>query len=95
MIIINTTFVLDPSISAEALDWVKNTYAASAPAGLSMLARIIADENDGGYALHLSFDNMDDALEWDRQSGAPLRQKLTAAWGEKALSFCTFLETIG
>ena len=93
MIIINTTFVLDPSIAAEALDWVKNTYAASAPA-IGMLARIIANEDAGGYALHLSFDSMADALEWDRKSGAPLRQELTRFWGEKALSFCTFLESV-
>ena len=94
MIIINTTFILDPSISAEALDWVKNTYAASAPKAPGMLAKIIANEQAGGYALHLSFDSMEDALHWDRQHGLPLREKLFHFWGEKALSFCTFLETI-
>lgn len=94
MIIINTTFILDPTICAEAMDWVKNTYAASAPKGIGMLAKIIANEQAGGYALHLSFESMEEALHWDRQHGQPLRDKLFQFWGEKALSFCTYLETI-
>lgn len=86
--------MLDPAISAAALDWIRDTYAASAPSGVGMLARIISNEDSGGYALHLSFENMEAALEWDRAHGSPLRQKLTGFWGEKALSFCTFLEVI-
>lgn len=94
MIVINTTFVLDPSVALAALDWIKTTYAASAPSGIGMLAKIISNEDSGGYALHLSFENMEEALEWDRRHGVPLRQKLTEFWGEKALSFCTFLEVV-
>lgn len=95
MIIINTTFILDPSVSADALEWIKGTYAAGFSASRQMLARIIADEDAGGYAMHLYFDDMASAKAWDRTNGTVLRQKLTDFWGEKALAFCTFLQTLG
>ncbi|MCM1451608.1 MAG: DUF4286 family protein [Clostridium sp.] len=94
MIIINTTFVLDPSIADAALEWIRNTYAASAPQKAGMLARVLANEGEGAYALHLSFPDMGQARDWDERLGAPLRHSIVKLWGEKALSFCTYLETV-
>ena len=59
-----------------------------------MLTRIVTDEGEGGYALHLTFDDMDAARAWDDAHGAPMRCELTDRWGERELSFCTFLETV-
>lgn len=94
MIIINTTFILDPAIAPQALAWVKDSYAARVRDDRRLLTRIITDEGEGGYALHLTFDDMESAQGWDSAYGAPLRGELTDRWGERALSFCTFLETV-
>ncbi len=94
MIIINTTFILDPSVAAEALAWVKDKYSAGIPDDRRLLTRILAEEAAGGYALHLTFDDMDAALAWDGTMGEPLRAELTGTWGEKALAFRTFLEAV-
>lgn len=101
MTIINTTFIIDPTLRHEVLSWIKNTYIASAVHSnaldqMTVTTKILSRSDDGseGYAVHLWFDTMSQAADWDSRIGEKLRKKIVGRWGQKALSFHTYLEVI-
>lgn len=99
MIIYNTTFVVHPEVEAAALDWIKNTYktAAISKGGAqgAMLTRILAYADDAiSYALHLEFDDIEAAENWDSGLGASFRKILATKWGDKVLTFQTYMEKV-
>lgn len=100
MIIVNTTFCLHTDIEHPILEWMRNVYLPSAikcgAIGDELLTRIVSDEEDEtcSYALHINFNTMEEARHWNEGVGQSLRQILNERWGEKALTFHTYLETI-
>lgn len=101
MTIINTTFIVDHSVEYEVLDWIRATYIASArhPDHTHcphMLARLAQSPDPGaeGLAVHISFPDNDTAIAWDEKYGDRLRRIAHRRWGEKALTFATFLHVI-
>lgn len=101
MTIINTTFIIDPTLRHEVLTWIKNTYIASAVHSnaleqMTVTTKILShsDDDTEGYAVHLWFDTMSQAADWDSRIGEKLRKKIVGRWGQKALAFHTYLEVI-
>lgn len=99
MTIINTTFIIEQSKVRDVLDWIKTTYIPSATHGHALkentlLTRVLnqQDEDSQCYAVHLWFDSMEQATEWDIRLGSRLRTKLSERWGEKVLAFHTYME---
>lgn len=96
MIILNTTFILDPAVSAEALSWIRHNFINGAQPA-PMLARVHAHESQPDcetYALHLHFDDLDAVQAWHDDKGAALLGQMADRWGERALCFQTLLEVI-
>lgn len=101
MTIINTTFIIDSTLSHEVLAWIKNTYIASAIHSQALEQKIImtkilghTDDNSESYAVHICFDTMLQAADWDTRLGEKLRKKITERWGQKALAFHTYMKVI-
>lgn len=101
MIIVNTTFVLHPGIESEMLDWVRHTYDNSAQhAGSTapgMLTRVLAQPHGDDcvtYAMHIAFPDMESARKWNEGVAESLRRLLSKRWGERALTFHTYLEVV-
>ena len=98
MTILNTTFHVDKSVEVEVLGWIRNSYVKAAEAaGLyaPMLTRILTDTAEGcAYALHLSADTTESARRWNNGPGAALRRILSGRYGERALTFTTYLEVL-
>ena len=101
MTIINTTFIIDPSLRHDVLAWIKNTYIASAIHSQALeqktiMTKILSHPEDGSecYALHLCFDSLSQATDWDTRLGEKLRKKITERWGQQALAFHTYMEVI-
>lgn len=99
MIIINTTFVIEPSVKKDVLDWIRNTYIASAIHSqavekMTIITKILNQQDDlsESFAVHLWFDTLNQAMEWDNRLGTRLRAILSERWGQKALAFHTFME---
>lgn len=99
MIIINTTFITELSVREEVLDWIRNTYVASAAHShsldsLTIITKILTrpDDNSESYAVHLWFETMEIASDWDNRLGSRLREKLNERWGGKAMAFHTYME---
>lgn len=99
MIILNTTFVLDPSVSAEALAWIRLNFMdcganeTSAP----MLARVRPHEPQAEcetYAQHLPFSTSAEAEAWRDGHCSTLLSAMHRRWGERTLCFQTLLEVI-
>lgn len=95
MTILNTTFALDPTVSAQALEWIR-TYFRHKDCQAPMLARVIAREQADceTYALHLEFPSASEAEAWRDGHGAALLRSMARKWGERALCFQTMLEVI-
>ncbi len=101
MIIVNTTFVLHPGVEAELLQWIRRTYDQSAiHAGAvspGMLTRVLTNAHSDDcvtYAMHNTFAEAGSAKKWNEGVGESLRRLLARRWGEKALTFHTYLEVI-
>lgn len=101
MIIVNTTFVVYQSIAEEICHWIKNTYLASASKycvkpEMPLLAKVLSytDLDTSTYAIHIYFENIEKARKWNEGVGASLRKLLADRWGERALTFDTYLEVI-
>ncbi len=101
MIIVNTTFVLHPDTETEILSWIRGSYdkSASHAGALSpgMLTRILANNHGDdcvSYAMHISFPDLSTATKWNEGVGESLRWLLSQRWGERALTFHTYLEVI-
>lgn len=83
----------------EVLDWIRETYVSSAVHchaldRLTIVTRILSrpDDHSESYAVHLWFENMEQASHWDNKLGSRLRAKLNERWGEKAIAFHTYME---
>lgn len=101
MIIVNTTFVLNPAVESEILSWVRHAYDQSAlHAGAlapGMLTRVLSRPHGDDcvtYAMHITFPDTETARRWNEGVGESLRQLLSRRWGEHALTFHTYLEVI-
>lgn len=99
MIILNTTFHIALPDVADVVAWIRKTYI---PAALHsrltspLLTRIIGTVADGceSYALHLHAPDFAAAEKWNRGPGASLRAILANRYGERALTFFTYLEVV-
>lgn len=101
MIILNTTFVIEPSLRNDVLDWIKHTYIASAIHSNALENRIVItkvlnlpEDESESYAVHLWFESLNMANDWNNRLGARLRTILSERWGQEVLAFHTFLEVI-
>lgn len=99
MVILNTTFVLHIASTEAVVDWIRRTYMESAKkcgACGQMLTHILSPIEDGSecYALHLTFPELAAAEKWNEGVGKSLRKIMNDRWGEKALTFCTYMEVI-
>lgn len=101
MTIINTTFIVGHAVETEVLDWLRSTYVCSARRPDRMpyphlLARLgqSPDPESTGLAVHITFPDSDTASAWDEKYGVRLREIALKRWGEKALSFATYLHII-
>ncbi len=99
MILLNTTFYIHPSIENDFLSWMKTVYVPSALlAGLSdpelCLLLVEAGEDVSGYALHLRAGDLSEAEAWHDGAGGDVRSGFMSRYGEKALSFSTYMEVI-
>lgn len=95
MTILNTTFVLDPSVSVAALAWIRSRFLEDGRK--PMLARVQAHEPQADcetYALHLHFDSPAQACAWRDGQGAELLGQMGGLWGERVLFFQTLLDVI-
>lgn len=101
MTIINTTFITSHPVENDVLDWIRSTYIKSARRAdhipyPHMLAHVddTSDPDSSVYAVHITFPDRDSAHDWDYKFGMRLRQIAQQRWGEKALSFITYLDVI-
>lgn len=100
MTILNTTFAIDPAVSAEALEWIRQYFRHSSHVGerAPMLARVLAAEPEPGqcetYALHLPFADTAQAQAWRDSHGAALLRSMARRWGQRAVCFQTLLDVI-
>lgn len=99
MIILNTTFHIASAEIPEVLAWIRKSYIAAAlHAGFTspMLTRIVGTVADGceSYALHLHAPDIAMAEKWNSGVGASLRDLLAKRYGEKVLTFFTYLEIV-
>lgn len=101
MIIVNTTFVLHHDAADEIVAWMRDAYARSAArsgaVSPAMLTRILAnacDDDNESYAMHITFPDMTTARKWNEGVAESLRALLSQRWGERALTFHTYLEVI-
>lgn len=97
--ILNTTFMLHPDIEDDVLQWIRDSYIACAiKCGAredTMLARVLDANPDGAaYALHIHFDNAADAAKWNDGTGQAMRAILARRFGDKALTFTSFLQPL-
>jgi hypothetical protein len=100
MIIINTTFHVEDTIKNEFVEWLRNTYKPRAMASgiftSPSLSAILADHGDGAsaYAYQMQTPTLKQAIEWHDNQGDQLRREMSERWGQRALFFTTYLETI-
>lgn len=99
MIILNTTFHVAEDEADAVLFWIRKSYIPAALySGLTdpMLTRIVDSVAEGcvSFALHLHAADIDAARRWDNGPGAALRAILAKRYGERALTFSTYLEIL-
>lgn len=99
MIILNTTFHIALADVDQVIEWVRRAYIPAAlHGGLSdpLLTRIIGTVADGcaSYALHLHAPDFATAEKWNTGPGDKLRAILSSRYGERALTFFTYLEVV-
>lgn len=97
--ILNTTFMLHADIEEDALQWIRDSYipcAIKCGAGPDTLLARVLDANPEGaaYALHISFENTADAAKWNDGAGLAMRGLLARRFGDKALTFTSFLQPL-
>lgn len=101
MIIVNTTFVISTNICSNVLEWIRTAYLPSALhcgaiSNHTLLAKVLVADSPESltYAIHIGFDDIKSAEKWGEGIGASLRRILSDRWGERAVSFHTYLEPI-
>lgn len=91
--------MLNLEVEEEVLKWIRDSYVPCAErCGASsgaMLARVL-DANPGGaaYAVHMSFPCASDAADWNEGAGETMRTILFRRYGDKALTFTSYLEPL-
>lgn len=100
MILINTTFCVEPSVSDAWRNWIFDTYIPSAEsAGYGfrnpLVLRILA-QNDGAesFAVQLQACDLVAAQMWIDREQQRLLADAYSAWGDKVLSFTTLMEGV-
>ena len=99
MIICNTTYHVDCSISGEFIDWIKEHYLPQALVGNIVsqprLCRLMG-HNEGGVclALQLQAPTLSILQQWNQKVGKLLHEELTGHFGDKVAGFTTFMEVI-
>ena len=99
MIICNTTYHVDCSVSGEFLDWLRDVYLPRALEGdmvrAPRLLRMMG-HNDGGvcFALQLQATKLSELQRWNQAVGKQLHQQLIERFGTKVVGFTTFMENI-
>ena len=99
MIISNTTYHVDCSVTGDFLDWIKGTYLPVACEDSRVrnprLMRLMG-HNEGGvcYALQLEADSLGELQRWNQAVGKLLHQQLTERFADKVAGFTTFMEVL-
>lgn len=100
MLLLNTTFYVEQSLSETFVNWAKTVYAPAMlqSAGLSspLLSRLMIEVEEGmeGYAFQVQCASPEAASEWHDGIGAELRDTFAAAHTNKVLHFTTYMEVI-
>jgi len=97
MFVVNTSFHLLASISAEFVQWVRECYLPSAQAvGKPLFLKILTDMSPetAAYCVQLEVDNLEAAMTWHDGEGSRLRASLTERFGERAVYFTTCMEIL-
>ena len=99
MIIYNTTYHVDCTVSGDFLDWMRERYVPQAVAsGIVSSPRLmrLMGHNEGGvcFALQLEAPTLRDLQQWNAQVGKPLHEELTQRFGDKVAGFTTFMENV-
>lgn len=100
MVLLNTTFHVHNSVTAEFIDWVYRTYIPKAMAsGLftdPIVSRILVETDPEGtsYAVQLRTNSHEKACQWHDNDAGDLKTGLAQKYGERILHFTTFMEII-
>lgn len=99
MIICNTTYHVECSISGEFIDWIKQEFLPRATEkGLVSHPRLmrLMGHNEGGacFALQLQADSLRLLQQWNQEVGKALHQAIIDRFGDKVAGFTTFMENI-
>lgn len=99
MTIVNTTFVIEDTLVTEVKKWIADAYEASAyrcganpERTLRCKVLFTQTPNASTYALHLCFADTEAAQHWCEGVGKILRERASDRWGERVLTFHTYLE---
>ena len=99
MIIYNVTCSVDPSVSEEWLQWMRETHIPDVmESGIFKAAQInkVLSEKDGGitYAIQYSCESMKDLHHYQVNFAPQLQRKHSQRYGDKVVSFRTLLEVV-
>lgn len=100
MILLNTTFAIDPVLSSEVTEWLKNEYIPAATAcGFTgtLLSRVLTDAADAdavSLALQMVGADTDAIQSWHQGRGAQLMAVIERRWPRRVLPFVTHLEIL-
>lgn len=99
MIICNTTYHVECSISGEFIDWMKLVFLPRATEnGLVANPRLmrLMGHNEGGacFAVQLQASSLKILQQWNQEVGKQLHQAIVERFGNKVAGFTTFMEEI-
>ena len=99
VIICNTTYHVECSISGEFLDWLRDNYLPSALeggfVGEPRLLRLMGHREGGAcFALQLQASTLSDLQRWNQDVGKRLHEELVKRFGNKVAGFTTFMEVL-
>lgn len=99
MIVYNTTYHVDCTVSGEFLDWLREQFVPQALAGgLVANPRLLRmmGHNEGGacFALQLEAPSLSVLQQWNKATGKQLHEQLTKQFGNKVAGFTTFMESM-
>ncbi len=99
MIVYNTTYHVDCTVSGEFLDWLREQFVPQAlEGGLVANPRLLRmmGHYDGGACFALQFEAPSLAVlqRWNKATGKQLHEQLTKQFGNKVAGFTTFMESM-
>jgi len=100
MLIFNTTFHLEKTVSADCLTFFKQEYIPRALESKlvsnPVLMQVHANHGESGvsYALQFKVESIKNLEEWIINTGEGLQKELVARFGDKVASFVTLLEEV-